>query len=283
MKNLLLDNLVIYLFLLAALNCMVLSSIWHTYSCFANYRIRSNFACIDYTGITVLITFSVVAVEYFALQEHTLIRSIYIGFSILCGATGFIFNWSPYFDKPECKSLRIGFFMGLAFLGACTFAIHMFYYGVVPALKFFSPLVYKSFVWYWIGVVFYGGLIPERWRYDVVINEDSTHKHNRSAIEVLTDGVEHSGLEEIEEIKEEQRENERECGGDVEKVDHKFQDIISNHFPITPTFTPYHNDFMSLWWVDYIFQSHNLWHVCVLLGVLGHYLCVLDMNEQLYT
>ncbi|CAK7916485.1 ADIPOR-like receptor Izh3p [[Candida] anglica] len=272
------DNWVVYIFLLAAIECFTSSVIWHTYSGFARYKTRSTCACIDYTGITVLITASIIAAEYCSLYHHPTLLRTYIVFSSLCGGTGFLFNWSPYFDRPECRSLRIGFFMGLAFLGASTFVCSCFFEGFIYSLRFFIPLVYKSFVWYWIGVVFYGGLIPERWRYDVVINEDETCRHTHSPVEVLGGEVEHSGLEELEEIK---REISHDMHEEKPKEADEYQDIVDKHFPSQPAETRYHRDFFSLWWVDYILSSHNIWHVCVLLGVLGHYVCVLDMFEKI--
>lgn len=305
-KNTSVDNLPMYFFFFAALECFVSSVVWHTYSSFANYKIRSTCACIDYTGITVLITASVIAAEYCSLYAHPKFLRIYIGFSSLCGGAGFIFNWSPYFDKPECKSLRIWFFMGLAFLGASTAIVFCLYEGFMKSFLHFSPLFYKSFVWYWVGVVFYGGLIPERWRYDVIINEDeSSCKHNRSVSEVIEGDIEHSGIEEMKEIEEEIGRLTSRNDGDVdedvvddedpehphvkdpnreqseEDIDDEYQNIIEKHFPTNPTLTPYHNDFLSLWWVDYFLASHNIWHVCVLFGVVGHYACIVDMYEQM--
>lgn len=264
-RNLWRDNAVMYAFLAAALECMVSLVVWHTYLCFAHFRVRLNCACIDYTGITVLITASVVAAEYCLLYAHPRLLQTYVGFLLLCGGTGFWFNWLPYFDRPECRGLRIGFFMGLAFMGASTFFVHLFYYGVLALLRFFFPLVYKSFVWYCLGVVFYGGLIPERWRYDVVINDAMPE---RSAVEVIEGKDEHSGQVEMEEIA-------HECARD------DYEAIVARHFPPSPRYTEYRRDFMSLWWVDYVLASHNIWHVCVLLGVLGHYLAVVRMFESI--
>lgn len=255
-----------YVFLLAGIKCLVSSVVWHTYLCFAKLPFRQLCACVDYTGITVLITALVVSAEFCALYHYPKILSVYIGFSLLCGATSFAFNWLSYFDRPECRLLRIGFFMGLAFMGITAMICYSWYEGVMAALVFFSPLVYQSFVWYWIGVVFYGGLIPERWRYDIIINEDDTCDHNHTTTEVLEGKVEHSGQEELDEIEHE-----------IEDQHETTDDILRKHFPLEPTKTPYHRDFFSLWWVDYAFSSHNFWHMCVVMGVVGHYFSLLEM------
>lgn len=296
------DNLALYGFLGASMACLLSSTVWHTYSCFAKLTVRAKCACVDYTGITVLITASVVTAEYCSLYNYPKLLQTYVIFSIFCGVTGFSFNWSPYFDKPECRSVRIGFFVGLAFLGVTAFFCLCFYDGFIKSLWFFSPLM-KSFMWYKLGVVFYGGLIPERWRYDVIINEDDSCNHAHTSTDVLAGDVENSGREEIGEIESEIQEQENKLGEfeedeiisrDLETpepeeapenddADHnnKYKDILDKHFPLSPTKTPYHEDFMSLWWVDYFLSSHNIWHICVVLGILGHYVAILEMYENI--
>lgn len=284
------DNLPMYGFLAAAMSCLLCSVVWHTYSCFAKLSVRTRCACVDYTGITILITASIVVAEYCSLYNYPRLLLTYMTFSIICGGTGFIFNWSPYFDKPECRSLRIGFFMGLAFLGITAFFCSCWYDGFIKSTWYFAPLVYQSFIWYWLGVVFYGGLIPERWRYDVIISEDENCNHSHSTSEILSGNIEHSGREEIENIEDEitatnfddiliSDSPEPEEAPLVDDDSNKYKEILDKHFPLKPTFTPYHKDFLSLWWVDYIFSSHNIWHICVLLGIIGHYIAILDMYE----
>ncbi|GEQ71906.1 hypothetical protein JCM33374_g5592 [Metschnikowia sp. JCM 33374] len=360
-------NTMMFIFILAALECLVSSVLWHTYSCFAQLKIRNRFACVDYTGITVLITCSVIAVEYCSLYNYTKLFYSFMAVSIASGLAGFLFNWSPYFDRPDCRPFRIGFFVSLAFLGATTFLCKWYYEGIVTAFYFYSPLVYKSFIWYWAGVVFYGGLIPERWRYDIIINEDDICGHEHNASDVLTGNIEHSGEEELQEVqasmasacskhghphqdgeaehpaspqspasdsvtgtpegKDPYTGSTREicepqlCTGGVTshdaassaaigEVKHceeirqsdksgkgvtctcvpaalddetmQKNDILRRHFPESPIQTPYHKDFLSLWWVDYILHSHNIWHVFVVLGVVGHYFCLLGMYGEIH-
>lgn len=152
------DKLIMYLFLFAALGCLVSSSTWHTYSCFAHYPSRANFACIDYSGITLLITCSVIAIEYCALYNYPNLSLAFIIFTMACGIGGFAFNWSPYFDKPECRPLRIGFHWIIIFRLNCSFvsivvlwsmACHVVYFTVV--LQEFCMVFTRSRVLWWIN------------------------------------------------------------------------------------------------------------------------------------
>lgn len=276
------DNFVVYFFLFSAMCCLISSTIWHTYSSFAELNTRYIFSCADYTGITILITASVIAVEYVALFNYPKLLNLFVSFSSICGVSGLAFNWSPYFDRPDCRSIRIGYFVGLAGLGVGTIFMFGFNEGFFTTAKLFLPLFYKSFVWYWIGVIFYGGLIPERWRYDVIINEDAHCKHHHNSSDVIEGNLEKSGEEEFEQIEEELTSqilsgNSRNSSSSDLSESIKFKEIIEKHFPEQPTETNYKRDFFSLWWVDYVFSSHNIWHIFVVMGVLGHYFCVLDM------
>lgn len=177
-------------------------------------------------------------------------------------------------------------FVGLSASGASSLVCKAFYDGVLSSLSLVAPLIYKSFVWYCLGVVFYGGLIPERWRYDVII-EENLSKSNRhyQATDVILEKTGHDGEEEMEVLHEEFEDiiedESKQNGNDSMNEDEKFQDLINKHFKSKLTKSPYCNNFMSLWWVDYFMASHNIWHICVVLGILGHYFCVLDMFRGL--
>ena len=305
------DNTIMALYILAALKCLVSSVLWHTYSTFARLAIRTRFACIDYTGITVLVTCSVISAEYCCLYNYPKLLALYMGLSIVAGLAGFVLNWSNYFDHPDCRPLRIGFYVCLAALGFTSFLCKWYYDGFFHASTFFAPLISRSFVWYWVGVIFYGGLIPEKWRSDVICHDENTCKNSYSALDVLLSEIENAGEEKLRSvaIEDKQKNDARSRSGSVNSVasrasaqsidtlettengavyqtgveesdEVRYKDILEKHFPESPRLTPHHNDFLSLWWVDYVFQSHNLWHLFVVFGVVGHYFCLVEMFEQ---
>lgn len=271
-KNTFQDNLVIYGFFAAAVKCLIGSCVWHTYSCFAHYPTRARCACVDYTGITVLITASVISAEYATLYNHPTLLKIWIGFSIVCGITSFLFNWSPYFDKPECRTLRIAFFVGLALMGITSMVCMTYFEGLIATVKYFFPLCLKSLLGYLLGTVFYGGLIPERFRTDVIIKDadDKTYSLN----DVLLGKVGNDGEEEIEEILSKTKNDD-----DITNNE-EVNDLIKTHFK-SPVKTPFANNFFSLWWVDYFMNSHNIWHICVLMGIVGHYYGIIEMFDKI--
>lgn len=236
------DNCVIYFFFAASLKCLLSSSFWHAFSGTSNLYLRKKFACIDYTGITVLITASVITSEYAALYYYPWIQTGFISFSLFCGLCGFFFNWSRYFDRPESKPFRIAFYICLAGLGVSAFVFLGFQKGFLHALKFYSPIS-RSCIWYLTGVVFYASLVPERFRTDVIIDVEQP--------------------EEAELLKPHVTEN------------------VHRYFKDEPTYSDKRHSIWSMWWVDYLFQSHNIWHIFVLLGVLGHWNATYEMFSNI--
>lgn len=236
------DHIIVYLFLFSAITCFLCSAIWHSYTNIGILSVRSKFACFDYSGITVLITSSIITTEHISLKDYPLLRSLFVGFSVLAGLAGIGMAWHPYFDKPESRIIRILFFVGLSFLGVvsflCSFVVHNFQY----AWNLFSPL-YISFVWYLSGVVFYGTFFPECIRSDVEIDDFEISDETIMALD-------------------------------------KKGELLT-YLSKTPVKTCNHG-ITSLWWVDWIGNSHNWWHLFVIGGVLGHYSALMEMFKRAY-
>lgn len=236
------DNLVLYFFFAASIKCLLSSTFWHTFNGTSNLYLKKKFACVDYTGITTLIIASVITTEYASLYYMPILRTGFVIFSLICGLIGFAFNWSSKFDRPESRPLRIGFFISLAACGFAAFGFLVFQRGLFHSLQFYSPLL-KSFAAYLTGVVFYGSSFPEIFRSDVIIDQDLPTE------EFMMYGDDSKGLE--------------------------------SYFKPQPEKGPNHGKFISLWWIDYIFSSHNIWHVFVLLGIYCHYTAIYEMFENI--
>ncbi|GCF01630.1 inc metabolism membrane protein [Zygosaccharomyces mellis] len=239
---------IVVVFLAAAIKCMFASVFWHTFNSTHLLKLRSKFACVDYTGITTLITASILTVEFVTMYDYKISLLLYLTCSLALGFIGVSMNWSPKFDRPEARPLRIKFFILLAAVGCSSFVQLVLFTDWKYAAGLLTPVTNKSIVWYIIGVFFYGSFIPERFRTDVLTD---------SAIPT-----------------------ERQLSTDLNIVT-KHRSI---HFRETPTRHPrsqcchhHASSFKSLWWVDYVGCSHTLWHFFVLLGVVGHYNAIMEM------
>lgn len=233
---------VLYVFLAASLKCLLASVFWHTFNGTCALKLRRKFACVDYSGISILITASILTVEFVSLYEHQIPMFFYMFVSLSLGTLGVFLNCSPRFDSPESRPLRIRFFILLASMGILSF-LHATYLESFHFSKSLLSMVFNnSIVWYLIGVVFYGSFIPERFRTDVVVDASIPTTFQLSTdVDIIT------------------------------KEEHI-------HFRSAPVY--HHNPrrgLLSLWWVDYVGCSHTFWHFFVVLGVIGHYRAINDM------
>ncbi|CEP62752.1 Izh3p LALA0_S06e02982g [Lachancea lanzarotensis] len=244
-----------FAFLFAGLECFVFSVIWHTFNGICHLNSRSNCACVDYTGITVLVTASILTTEFVTLSgdsssPYTWSLLFYATVTTGLGAFGFFMNWSPRFDRPESRPLRIAFYLLLASFGIISHVHSSFFNQTSNAAELIKPVLSKSLCWYLIGVVFYGTFVPERWRTDVQLPDNIPSEEELSKdLNIITkDRHLHFLVEPVSRC-EHQHENDK-------------------------------KSFWTLWWVDYFCCSHTLWHVFVLLGVFGHYKAMLEMFEK---
>lgn len=239
---------IVYIFLFAGIKCLFASVFWHTFNGTTALNLRSKFACVDYSGITLLITASIMTAEFVTMYDNKFCLYLYMLVSSVLGMFGIFMNWSPMFDRPEARPLRIKFFVLLSTMGFLSVFQLAWEKSWAYTSWLMLPVTKKSLVWYLIGVFFYGSFIPERFRTDFLVDESiPTEEQLSSDITVLT----------------------------------KHKHI---HFRAEPTKHPkalqcscHSHSFRSLWWVDYFGCSHMIWHFFVVLGVVGHYHAILDM------
>ncbi|GAV52456.1 hypothetical protein ZYGR_0AG04470 [Zygosaccharomyces rouxii] len=239
---------IVIVFLAAAIKCMFASVFWHTFNGTHLLKLRCKFACVDYTGITTLITASILTVEFVTMYDYKIPLLLYMTCSLALGFIGVSMNWSPKFDRPEARPLRIKFFILLAAVGCSSFAQLVFFTNWKYAAGLLTPVTNKSIVWYLIGVFFYGSFIPERFRTDVLPdNSIPTEQQLSTDLDIVT---KHKNIH--------------------------FRERPTRH-PKSQCCQHHANSIKSLWWVDYVGCSHTLWHFFVLLGVVGHYNAIMDM------
>ncbi len=268
-----LDRSVIGFFFIMVLQCLLCSVSWHTFNCTSNLSIKTKCACLDYTGITLLVSASVITTEYAALYYHEFQRNLIMSFSLILGFIGLFFNWSPYFDKPENRHFRILFFIALATGAISAFAVASSLYGTKKMCIFYFPIL-KSITSYLIGVIFYGTLFPEIMRTDCI---SYSHKHHHH--------VHHSSSSTIDIDNDNDLSQSQESNSDaytlfINNPEESYNGVpLINPLPIQ--YTTFWDYIKSYSWVDYIFQSHNMWHIFVLGGALYHYYAVLEMLENI--
>jgi len=156
------DKLINGLFFLAAAKAMACSAIWHTFSAIAHQNVMERFACVDYSGISLLIAASILTTEYTAFYNDPISRWIYMTLTFVLGVAGVILPWRPVFNVADMRIWRVLFYVTLGATGTFPMIQLLFTRGLAWMGMFYTP-VFKSVAVYLIGATFYALQIPERW------------------------------------------------------------------------------------------------------------------------
>ncbi|RDW77137.1 putative IZH3 [Coleophoma cylindrospora] len=156
------DVFIAAVFFFAACKCLVCSCMWHTMNSVADQTLLERFACVDYTGISLLIAASIMTTEYTAFYCEPVSRWIYMTATALLGVGGVILPWHPTFNRTDLAWARVAFYVTLGASGfAPVFQLNLTR-GGAWAWEFYAPIT-KSISVYLIGAFIYASQVPERW------------------------------------------------------------------------------------------------------------------------
>ncbi|KAI9903034.1 hypothetical protein N3K66_002386 [Trichothecium roseum] len=156
------DVIIAAIFFLMACLTLGCSIIWHTMNAVADVDAISIFACVDYTGISLLIAASIMTTEYTAFYCDPVSRGIYMSLTAFLGIGGVVLPWHPKFNGSNMAWARVSFYVGLALTGFAPIAQLWYTHGAEFVYDFYSPIT-KSLLVYFGGAVVYASKIPERW------------------------------------------------------------------------------------------------------------------------
>ncbi|KAI3329442.1 HlyIII-domain-containing protein [Xylariaceae sp. AK1471] len=158
------DMFIAAVFFFAACKCLVCSTIWHTMNCVADQTLMERFACIDYTGISLLIAASIMTTEYTVFYCEPVSRWAYMTATAVLGIAGTILPWHPTFNGQDMAWLRVAFFVGLAATGFMPILQIILTRGQAWAYEFYiDSNLLKSLLVYVLGALVYASKVPERW------------------------------------------------------------------------------------------------------------------------
>lgn len=156
------DIFVAAVFFVMACLTLVCSTVWHTMNAVADVSAISIFACVDYTGISLLIAASIMTTEYTAFYCDPISRWVYMSLTALLGTGGVILPWHPRFNGADMAWVRVAFYVGLALTGFMPMLQLSLTHGPGFVIDFYSPIS-KSILVYFGGAIVYASKIPERW------------------------------------------------------------------------------------------------------------------------
>ncbi|KAJ6104720.1 hypothetical protein N7523_011040 [Penicillium sp. IBT 18751x] len=156
------DIMIAAVFFFAACKCLVCSTLWHTMNSIASQPLMERFACVDYTGISLLVAASIVTTEYTAFYCEPVSRWTYILLTMSLGIGGIILPWHPTFNRHDMAWARVAFFVTLALTGFAPLAQLSYTRSFEWCLYFYAPVM-KSIMVYFVGACVYASKVPERW------------------------------------------------------------------------------------------------------------------------
>jgi len=156
------DVCIAAVFFFAACKCLVCSTMWHTMNSVADQTLMERFACVDYTGISLLIAASIMTTEYTAFYCEPVSRWIYMTLTATLGIGGVILPWHPTFNRADMAWARVAFYVTLGATGFAPVLQLNLDRGGAWAWEFYAPIA-KSITVYLVGAVVYASQIPERW------------------------------------------------------------------------------------------------------------------------
>ena len=149
------------IFFAAACKCLVCSCMWHTMNSIADQTLLERFACIDYTGISLLIATSIMTTEYTAFYCEPLSRWIYIITTAVLGLGGVIVPWHPFFNRADMSWARVAFYVTLGATGFAPVVQLNLTRGAAWSYYFYAPVM-KSVAVYLVGAIIYALKMPEK-------------------------------------------------------------------------------------------------------------------------
>jgi adiponectin receptor len=156
------DIFIAAVFFFAACKCLVCSTMWHTMNSIAEQTLMERFACVDYTGISLLIATSIMTTEYTAFYCEPISRWTYMLMTATLGIGGVILPWHPTFNRQDMQWARVAFYVSLGATGLLPVIELNLTRGAEWSYYFYAPVL-KSAAVYLCGAIVYASQIPERW------------------------------------------------------------------------------------------------------------------------
>jgi adiponectin receptor len=150
------------LFFFAACKCLVCSCVMHTMNSISHQGLLERYACVDYTGISLLVGASIMTLEYTAFYCEPTSRYAYMSFTAILSIGGVYLPWNSTFNRNDLSWLRVCFYVTLAATCFFPFGQLVATHGMEYTAAFYGPPM-KSMMVYLLGAIIYAARVPERW------------------------------------------------------------------------------------------------------------------------
>lgn len=146
----------------AATVCLGLSSTFHCIKAHS-FAVKKTGNQLDYFGIVVLITCSLISSVVFTFNDHYLVKTAFIAMFLALGAACTAVTLVPRFDTPEYRPTRSALFVAFGLSGTLPVVCGFWLYGAAEAAAA-SGLGWLALegTFYITGAVMYAARFPER-------------------------------------------------------------------------------------------------------------------------
>lgn len=165
------DYIIINFFLLGAFVCLMCSSCFH---CLKQHSEEHSdiWSKVDYMGIIVLISCSMVSVLYYGFHDHLFHFKIFTVVTVILGSCCAAFVLNDRFNSKNFRVFRASFFVSFGFSGLVPIIFGLVKFGISESVhRVQLKYVGLEAVFYIGGAVFYGFRIPENFgpgKFDLV-------------------------------------------------------------------------------------------------------------------
>ncbi|KAI9591623.1 hemolysin-III related-domain-containing protein [Syncephalis fuscata] len=155
------DHFIFLFFFIAATKCLCCSVLFHTFTCHVRLTVMKRAATLDYIGISLLISASVMVTAYYGFYCDESLARLYMTTAGIVGAIGFVLPWFDWFDSKEFRLVRTGIFVLMGGAGLFPLLHLINSRGLEATFHFITPLFW-SLAMYLSGVFVYANHYPER-------------------------------------------------------------------------------------------------------------------------
>jgi adiponectin receptor len=155
----------LYLNVLTAMSCLLLSSIFHTFHS-QSKEVQILLVSFDYAGISILILGSAFSPCYYSFACGEAVYWGYLMNSFMVFTCGLSFYLAVHPDNSHGKAMyifRMIVFLAAGISGLVPMTVNKFYEPAGDVLKFSHSLIYLGGLFYIVGVLMYGFHVPERY------------------------------------------------------------------------------------------------------------------------
>lgn len=147
---------------LACTFCMFMSSVFHTLKSHS-HKVSKFGNQLDYFGIVILITCSLISIILFAYYDEPLEKWIFVALTLFFGTVCTVFTLHPEFSKNHYRPFRSTMFILFGLSGALPIVYGIYKFGVETTLERAGVkwLILEG-VFYILGAVLYAARFPER-------------------------------------------------------------------------------------------------------------------------